>query len=156
MPSKLAKKVPHSREEYSQIDPQLKGKNGLDKGYQSCSESNHAICQVVAEVPFKKTQYHDPWTYVWCEHPPHEEHHPCYCTVLEQSNGTTELLVEGQYVDWKDFDLNKFAARLSSIKSVLNTTNATNYILQYKCMLNWKACSAGILPGLSAWVSAHI
>ena len=40
----------------------------------------------------------------------------------------TELLLEGQYVDWKHFDIKKINSRLDYIKAVLNTTNATNNI----------------------------
>ena len=48
--------------------------------------------------------------------------------VLAQSKNITELSQEGQGVDWKQFDIKRFSARLDSIKVVLNTTNATKDI----------------------------
>ena len=36
--------------------------------------------------------------------------------------------MEGHYVDWMNFDINKFTSRLDSIKAVLSTTNATKDI----------------------------
>ncbi|MFM7978517.1 MAG: hypothetical protein ACKPKO_04310 [Candidatus Fonsibacter sp.] len=52
----------------------------------------------------------------------------CYEKVLEQSTSITDLQMEGQCLDWKDFDMNKFAAILKYTKSVLSTTNATKDI----------------------------
>ena len=52
----------------------------------------------------------------------------CYDNVLAQSKSITELLVEGQAVDWKHFDISKFDSRLNSISAVLNTTSATKDI----------------------------
>ncbi|MFM7985746.1 MAG: hypothetical protein ACKPKO_41175, partial [Candidatus Fonsibacter sp.] len=54
--------------------------------------------------------------------------HERYANVLEQSKSIAELLLECQGVDWKDFDMNKFVVILEYIKSMLNTTNATNDI----------------------------
>ena len=41
----------------------------------------------------------------------------CYDKVLVQSKRITELLLEGQYVDWKHFDINMLSSRLDYIKS---------------------------------------
>ena len=46
----------------------------------------------------------------------------CYDKVLAQPQTINEFLMEGQDVDWKDFDLEKFSSRLDSIKVVLSTT----------------------------------
>ena len=48
--------------------------------------------------------------------------------MMAQSQAITELLLEGQYINWKDFDFNKFNSRLDSIKAVLNTTTCTKDI----------------------------
>ncbi|MFM7989415.1 MAG: hypothetical protein ACKPKO_59885, partial [Candidatus Fonsibacter sp.] len=43
----------------------------------------------------------------------------CYRNVLAQLQSIAALLLEGQYVDWTNFDINKFTPRLNSVKAVL-------------------------------------
>ncbi|MFM7987384.1 MAG: hypothetical protein ACKPKO_49540 [Candidatus Fonsibacter sp.] len=45
-----------------------------------------------------------------------------------QSQIITELLMECQYIDWVNLDINKSTFILDSIKAVLSTTNATKDI----------------------------
>ena len=71
----------------------------------------------------------------------------CYAKVLAQSHTITELLLEGQYVDWKDLDLNKFRSRLDSIKVVLKTTKCTKDI--------GKRLSAELALGMKSLPSGH-
>ena len=45
----------------------------------------------------------------------------CYDKVLAQSKSITELLLEGQYVDWKHCDIKEFSYRLDYIKACAKT-----------------------------------
>ena len=48
--------------------------------------------------------------------------------MLAQSQTITEVLLEGQYADWKCCDLKKFSSRLDSVKAVLNAIKCTRDI----------------------------
>ncbi|MFM7984847.1 MAG: hypothetical protein ACKPKO_36560, partial [Candidatus Fonsibacter sp.] len=45
--------------------------------------------------------------------------------VLAQQHIIAELLMEGQYIDWINFVINKFTDILNNNKAALSTTNAT-------------------------------
>ena len=52
----------------------------------------------------------------------------CYATALTQSNSNTELMTDGQEVDWNHFDIMRWSSDIDSTEAVLNATNATNNI----------------------------
>ena len=117
----MAKNIPKTKEEYIQIDPKLKANMALIKGYQECSERKYARRTHAAE-DHGQMQYHDhdPMSGVIAHLMTNIKE--CYDKVLAQSQTIAELLLEGQHVDWKDFDLKKFNSRLDYIKAVLSTT----------------------------------
>ena len=52
----------------------------------------------------------------------------CYDKMLARSQTITQLLLEGQHVDWQHLNMNRFTCRIDYIKVVPNTTNATQDI----------------------------
>ena len=93
-----------------------------------CSYINHALLPVVAAVDCttgNKTT-HAPMSGVTTNLMTNLKE--CSQQVLAQSQSITELLLEGTYVDWINFDFHKLTSRLDSINVALIATNATQVI----------------------------
>ncbi len=114
-PNNMPNKLHKTREDDPHIDNNLKAYMDWTKTVNCVQRTIAQYSQLILKC-MAQGQCHGQGSYVWREHPPTTNIKECYDKVLAQCQTITEMLLEGQVLDWKHFDITGFSSRLDSIK----------------------------------------
>ena len=127
-PNKVPKRLPKPpKDEDPDIDPKQKAKQEWVKAVKGVQKAINQDSQLFLNFMAKgKVMTKDPMSGVTPQLMANIK--DCYGKVQAQSKVITELLLEGQEVEWEDFDIKEWDPKLSTIKAVLSTTKHTKDI----------------------------